>query len=92
MIDMSIINSPSHYVNGRRIEPINVIEAWALSHHLACVVKYIARDGRKNPILEDLKKAEWYFDHAVSRELSWPEDEITQLQETHVILQRDLQI
>lgn len=85
MINMSIINSPPHYVEGRRIEPINVIEAWSLSHHLACVVKYIARAGRKNPILEDLKKAEWYLDRVVSRELSCPEDGITQQQEPHVI-------
>ena len=52
MLDLSIIDSPSHYVTGRRIEPICVIEDWKLdhNHYLACVVKYIARAGRKNPI------------------------------------------
>jgi len=56
-----IINYPDHYVIGRSIEPIVVIEAWGFEHHLACAVKYIARTGRKNPIAEDLKKAEWYI-------------------------------
>ena len=60
-IDMKIINEPDHYVLDRFIQPINVIEDWSLCHHLACVVKYIARAGRKNPILEDLRKAEWYL-------------------------------
>lgn len=70
MLDLSIIDSPSHYVTGRRIEPICVIEDWKLdhNHYLACVVKYIARAGRKNPILEDLKKAEWYLDRSLSKE------------------------
>jgi len=69
MLDLSIIDSPSHYVTGRRIEPIYVIEDWKLNHdhYLACVVKYIARAGRKNPILEDLKKAEWYLDRSLSK-------------------------
>lgn len=69
MLDLSIIDSPSHYVTGRKIEPIYVIEDWKLDHdhYLACVVKYIARAGRKNPILEDLKKAEWYLDRSLSK-------------------------
>ena len=61
----NIISNPAHYLAGRSIQPIDVIEGWALCHHLACVVKYVARAGRKNPILEDLKKAEWYLSHEV---------------------------
>jgi len=55
-----ITNYPDHMI-GNSIKPIVVIEAWGFDHHLACAVKYIARAGRKNPIAEDLKKAEWYI-------------------------------
>lgn len=55
-----ITNYPDHMI-GHSIEPIVVIEVWGFEHHLACAVKYIARVGRKNPIAEDLKKAEWYI-------------------------------
>lgn len=65
-IDPQMISNPPYYVQGRKIQPIDVIEGWSFCHHLGCVVKYIARLGRKsagrqNPILEDLKKAEWYL-------------------------------
>jgi hypothetical protein len=80
-VSMSIITSPKHYVQDRKIEPIDVIEAWDLSHHLACVVKYIARAGRKNPILEDLRKAEWYLARAALRELDSPKGKIISHQE-----------
>ena len=70
-IDLEMIANPPHYVQGRKIEPIRVIEEWSFCHHLACVVKYVARMGRKNgahkdaPLeqtcLEDLRKAEWYL-------------------------------
>ncbi len=55
-----IIHHPPHYIEGRTIEPIDVIESYGLGHHLACVVKYIARCGRKEDGIKDLKKAQWY--------------------------------
>lgn len=67
MIDLKMINHPEHYLLNRFIQPIDVIEDWSLCHHLACVVKYICRAGRKNHILEDLKKAEWYLVRELSR-------------------------
>ena len=67
MITESLIHYPPHYVQGRTIEPITVIETWGLCHHLACVVKYIARAGRKTSHLEDLKKAEWYLTRELHR-------------------------
>lgn len=78
MIDKSVIHSPSHYLTGRTIQPIDVIEDWNLDHdhHLACVVKYIARAGRKNPILEDLMKAEWYLERALSKAIEYCQDEL----------------
>jgi hypothetical protein len=68
MIDNALIHTPPHYLEGRKIQPIDVIESLNLNHHLACVVKYIARAGRKNPILEDLKKGEWYLNRLLSKE------------------------
>lgn len=56
-----MIHHPQHYVMGRSIEPIEVIESWGLCHHLACVLKYIARCGRKDSALNDLRKAHWYL-------------------------------
>ncbi len=67
MIDDDLINSPAHYVKGRTFEPIKVIEDWSLCHHLACVVKYFARAGRKHSALNDLKKAEWYLNRELER-------------------------
>lgn len=66
-LDLDIINHPEHYLLNRFIQPIDVIEDWSLCHHLDCVVKYICRAGRKNHILEDLKKAEWYLVRELSR-------------------------
>lgn len=62
-----IISHPAHYIEGRSIEPINVIEGFGLCHPLACVVKYLARAGRKTSLLNDLKKAGWYLDRELQR-------------------------
>lgn len=57
---MSDAINPKHY--RRKIEPIDVIEAWGLGFHLGNVVKYISRAGRKTPdATEDLLKAQWYL-------------------------------
>ncbi len=60
-----IISNPSHYVEGRKIEPIWVIEDWNLNHHLACALKYISRAGRKHDEVKDLKKAIWYLQRRI---------------------------
>ncbi len=67
MLELQVINHPIHYVQGRSIEPIDVVENCSLCHHLACVVKYIARAGRKHSHIEDLKKAEWYLERELTR-------------------------
>ena len=63
----NIISHPAHYIEGRVIEPIAVIEEFGLCHHLACVVKYLARAGRKTSIINDLRKAHWYLDREIAR-------------------------
>lgn len=66
---MEAINHPSHYVEGRKYEPIEVIEDWKLNYHLATAVKYISRAGRKDPTkyIEDIQKAIWFLQREVNR-------------------------
>ena len=59
------VNHPSHYTSGG-IETIDFIEAKDLDYNLGNVVKYITRADKKGKKLEDLKKAQWYLNRAVS--------------------------
>lgn len=60
------VNHPAHYRPGT-YEAINVIEAWGLGFCLGNTVKYIARAGLKDDVIEDLKKARWYLDRAIEK-------------------------
>lgn len=60
------VNHPSHYNSGS-IEVIDAIEDWVLGFHEGNVVKYVARAKHKGCELEDLKKARWYLDRAITR-------------------------
>lgn len=64
-----LINHPAHYAEGRKYEPIDVINDWDLNFNLGNAIKYISRAGRKDPnaILRDLKKARWYIDYELDR-------------------------
>ena len=60
------IDHPAHYGGADDpYEAIKVIEAWGLGFHLGNTVKYISRAGKKNDLVEDLKKARWYLDRAI---------------------------
>ena len=59
---------PAHYVEDREHEPVDVILDWNLPYCLGNVVKYIARAGRKDDRLQDLKKAAWYLQKEIERE------------------------
>jgi hypothetical protein len=59
------VNHPSHYKIGG-IETIDFIEAKNLGYNLGNVVKYITRADHKGNKLEDLKKAQWYLNRAVT--------------------------
>ena len=68
-----LINSPPHYVSGRKIEPIDVIEDWGLDrdYYLASVIKYISRYNRKEAVgnpLTCLKKAAFYLSRRIRNE------------------------
>lgn len=67
MIQKELVNNPHHYGGKENpYEAIKVIEAWDLDFHLGNTVKYIARCGRKDNTLQDLKKARWYLDRKIS--------------------------
>lgn len=61
------ISHPSHYTEGRQYEPRKVIEDWDLGFYLGNVVKYISRAGRKEDMLEDLRKARQYLDWEIEK-------------------------
>lgn len=55
------VKHPSHYSEGRKYEPVEVIRDWGLNFNLGNAVKYISRVGRKDNSIEDLKKAQQYL-------------------------------
>lgn len=65
MSDYNPIDRPSHYAEGRKYEPIDVIADWELNYRLGNVCKYISRAGRKNCAIEDLKKAAFYLNREI---------------------------
>lgn len=82
------INHPTHYDYGGRIQPVDAIEVWGLhwpreiAVHLAHVVPYVARCGRKAlkgdaraAAIEDLRKAKWWIDRAIDRLANGPGEE-----------------
>ena len=62
------VDHPQHY-GGKDApyEAIKVIEAWGLGFHLGNTIKYIARAGKKDETLQELKKAKWYLDRKISQ-------------------------
>lgn len=61
------VNHPAHYGGADNpYEAIKVIEAWGLGFCLGNTVKYISRAGKKDDVLQDLKKARWYLDREIT--------------------------
>jgi hypothetical protein len=60
------VNHPAHYKVGG-IETIDFIEAKKLGYNLGNVVKYITRSDHKDNKLQDLEKAAWYLNRAISQ-------------------------
>ena len=55
------VHHPSHYTEGRKYEPKDVIRDWGLNFNLGSAVKYLSRAGRKDAILQDLRKAQQFI-------------------------------
>lgn len=71
--EYDVVRKPEHY-NYSNIQPKDVIRAWGLNFNLGSAVKYIARAGHKDDIIQDLSKAiqfiqfelEYYNDHVLN--------------------------
>lgn len=60
-----VVAHPSHYADGRKYEPKDVIRDWGLNFNRGSVVKYVSRAGRKANELEDLRKARQFLDFEI---------------------------
>ncbi len=67
MLSQQIAERRTSYVTTRQIEPIEVIEAWSLCHHLASVIEYVASAGYDDSYYHDLRKAEGYLTREIVR-------------------------
>ena len=56
-----MVHNPAHYTEGRKYQPKDVIRDWGLNFNLGSSVKYLARAGRKDDIIQDLSKAIEYI-------------------------------
>lgn len=54
------VKHPDHYCYSK-FEPKDVIREWGLNFNLGSAVKYLSRAGRKDDILQDLKKAQQFI-------------------------------
>jgi hypothetical protein len=65
--DSSPVDHPSHYRKDTGFEAIDVIEAWGLNFNLGNVLKYICRNGIKDPdkYIEDLEKSQWFLQREI---------------------------
>ena len=72
--DNSTIDAPSHCNNAvdhpahycySKYEPKDVIRGWGLNFNLGSAVKYIARAGRKDDIIQDLEKAKKFLEFEI---------------------------
>jgi Protein of unknwon function (DUF3310) len=60
------VDHPDHYGGkDNPYEVIKVVEAWRLNFHRATAIIYMARAGKKQDELQDLKKARWYLDREI---------------------------
>ena len=61
------VDHPSHYQSESGIEVIDVIESFNLSFSLGNTIKYILRAGKKDAMIQELKKAKWYLDREIAK-------------------------
>lgn len=66
--EQDMVNHPAHYTFGK-YEVLDVIDDWGLNYERSCVIKYVARAGKKNPEkeIEDLEKAEFYLRREIEK-------------------------
>lgn len=64
VVTKDMVHHPSHYCYSK-YEPKDVIRAWGLNFNLGSTVKYIARAGRKDDILQELRKAKQFLEFEI---------------------------
>lgn len=78
-----MVKRPDHYCFSK-YEPKDVIREWGFNFNLGSAVKYIARAGRKDDIVQDLKKAREFLNfeiEALEAERGLTEEEQKELEE-----------
>ena len=65
---------PDYYKSGG-MEAFDVIDAFDLGFNLGNAFKYIARAGKKNDKIEDLRKAVTYLNREIEKEEDKKEDQ-----------------
>ncbi len=63
-VPKDLVHHPAHYCYSE-YEPKDVIRAWGLNFNLGSAVKYIARAGRKDDILQELNKAKQFIEFEI---------------------------
>ena len=63
-VKKDMVHHPAHYCYSE-YEPKDVIRAWELNFNLGSAVKYIARAGRKDDILQELNKAKQFIEFEI---------------------------
>ena len=62
------VNHPNHYGGENNpLEVINIIEHYDLNFNLGNVIKYCLRAGKKDELIQELKKAQWYIKREIQR-------------------------
>ena len=56
--------NPQHYKSGG-MEVIDVIESFGLGSHRSHALKYLLRAGRKDCVIQDLKKCMWWVEREI---------------------------
>lgn len=82
-----MVKRPDHYCFSK-FEPKDVIREWGLNFNLGSAVKYIARAGRKDDIVQDLKKAREFLSfeiEALEADRGLTEEEQKELEEITVV-------
>lgn len=70
-----VVNTPKHYIDGRKYQPINVIQDWKLDFALGNCIKYCSRLSRKDEPKQDINKALFYLIYKC-KELGLTQEEI----------------
>src|SRR5476651_1885356 len=60
---------PAHYAVGQEHEAYKCLRAWGLENDafLWTVGKYLSRAGKKDDLLQELKKMKWYLDNRIEQ-------------------------